>query len=197
MRQLYAETQAKADTRADSPGPSQVRSGGRINDSIAEVLETDDDLQAFHKLRQKALRSATEQQEYLAMISDKELIMHARRDLLTAMASAKLDQHDELKRLLRIQFLNSALAWRENPERARAVEAASAVIMADLPGDAANDLKGSMLGDKFDLFQLLLDTDLEHAKSLLAEVRGTPSEKILQFAWRSSRVGQSEPVPAP
>jgi hypothetical protein len=194
MNQLYAEAQTKAAAKPEPLDLSKTKSSRGIDDSFSEMLDSDPALRKFYELRRKALRTSVEQEEYLAMISDKQLIADARTDLLAATTSNSLDQEDELKRLQRIQFLNSALAWEDNPERKQAVEAASAVVMADIPASVANDVKGSMLGDKFDLFQLLVVSDPDQAKVLLAKARGTSSEKTLQFAWQNYWASKSDHV---
>jgi hypothetical protein len=188
MAQLYEEGRVKAGAKPDQAKATSNRS---IDDTVADVLDTDPVLSKFHELRRKALRTSIEQQEYLAMISNKQLIANARADLLASISRTELDQHEEVLRLQRIQFLNSALAWEDNPERAEAVEAVSAVVMMDVPSTLSNEAKGSVLGDKFDLFQLLMLSDPTQAEALLANARGTSMEKIVQLAWQTAQAGKS------
>jgi hypothetical protein len=46
-----------------------------------------------------------------------------------------------------------------------------------------------MLGDKFDLFRILMISDPALAKSLLAKSRGTSLEKILYLGWQTGASG--------
>lgn len=189
MAQLYAEGQTKANGDAVKPDGSKIESRAstvEIDDVVASVLDSDPQLRKFHELRKKALRTSDEQQNYLAMISDPKLIDDARKDLLAAASQSDLDQEEEVKRLQRIDFLNSALAWEDNPARAKALEAVSEVITADVSPGLPSSVAGSVLGDKFDLFQLLIASDPDQAKALLAKSRGTASEKILLLAWGTS-----------
>jgi hypothetical protein len=189
MNQLFAEGQSKAGIghagKHDAAKDTPAMSSPGLDDVVAEMLDSDPQLRKFYNLRRKAVRTSAEQQDYLAMISDAKLIADARKDLLEAVSATDIDQAEELRRLQRIQFLNSALAWEDNPERAKALEAVTTVILADLPSGASKSVTGSVLGDKFDLFQLLMLSEPEQAKTLLAKVQGTPAERILLLAWRT------------
>jgi hypothetical protein len=184
MKQLMAEGHAKAGDAPDPLEPISSSTAG-LEDAVGELLDTDPNLRKFYNLRKKAVRTSAEQQDYLAMISDAKLIANARKDLLEAISQQDVDQVEELKRLQHIQFLNSALAWNDNPVRAQALEAVSEVVMQDLPTTAPKAVTGSVLGDKFDLFQLLMLSDPGQAQALLDKARGTRSEKILQLAWQT------------
>lgn len=187
--QLYAEGQAKAGGQAVKPDGSKIEpsaSTTEIDDVVAGVLDSDPQLRKFHELRKKALRTAAEQQDYLAMISNPKLIEDARKDLLAAASQSDLDQDEEIKRLQRIEFLNSALAWDDNPARAKALEVVGEVVGADVSPGVPSSVAGSVLGDKFDLFQLLMASDPDQAKALLAKSHGTASEKILLLAAKTS-----------
>lgn len=193
MSQLYAEARDKVD---GVPGGQAVgTSEPTLDAALAELLSTEPELRAFYDLRRKALRTSDEQQAYLALVSDPRLIDGAGADLLSGTARTDFDQQDELRRLQRIEFLNSALAWADNPARERAVQAVSAVLTAEIPRGAPSDVKGSLLGDKFDLFQLLITSDPDRAEALLAKARGTPAEKVLQFAWNATPRAAAKPAP--
>lgn len=194
MDELYAEALALAGADTDSD-PSEAMSRRGVEGVLEEVLDSDPNLRRFYELRRKALRTSAEQQDYLALVSDRQLIEDARADLLEALSTDHLDQHDELARLQRIQFLNSALAWEDNPERARVIQAMADVLVADVPGGIPDDLGGSVLGDKFDLFQLMIVGAPEQAKALLAQAQGKPTERILRLAWQTYWAGQPEDQP--
>jgi hypothetical protein len=194
---LFAEGSAKIAGDTDGPEGSNPSPEPRsqLDDVLEEVLDSDPQLRKFHNLRQKAVRTSAEQQDYFAMISDPELIAAARKDLLDAFSGADVDQGNELRRLQRIQFMNSALAWADNPERAKALEAVTEVVMAALPERASKAAMGSLLGDKFDLFQILMVSDPSQAQPLLATTRGTRSEKVLQLAWSTGSPRKNNNTP--
>jgi hypothetical protein len=195
LSQLFKEGRAKAG-EAVEPEPDTGASTPGIEESVGELLDSDPQLRKFYNLRRKAVRTSAEQQDYLAMISDAKIIDDARKDLLAAASSKEVDQVEELKRLERIKFLNSALAWEDNPERTRALGAVTEVVMQQVPGGAPKDVIGSVMGDKFDLFQLLMLSDPDQAKALLAKAQGTSAEKILQLAWTTgSADAPKKPTP--
>jgi hypothetical protein len=183
LDELYAEGLAKTRPGGGAAGSGTPASETSLDGMLAELLDADPRLRQFYSLRRKALRTSAEQQDYLRMISDESLIADARADLLAAFSSREVDQREELKRLQRIQYLNSALAWADNPERAAAVDAVTDVLLAEIPTGASRSVKGSALGDKFDLFQLLMLSDPDRAAHLLAKTRGTPLENVFQLAW--------------
>jgi hypothetical protein len=187
--QLYADGQAKAGGKAERGDHEQIEPQASmvgVDDAIEGVLASDPQLHKFYKLRRKALRSSAEQQAYLDMISDPKTIDAARAELLAATSQHELDQDQELRRLQRIDFLNSALAWKDNPARPQALSAVSDVVVAELPEQVPDSVAGSVLGDKFDLFQLVMASDPDKARALLAQAHGTASEKVLLLAWGTS-----------
>jgi hypothetical protein len=183
LERLFAEGRAKAG-EAPAASERQASSWG-VEEAVGELLASEPRLRAFYNLRRKALRTAAEQQEYLALISDREMIEDARDGLLAAISRKDVDQVEEIKRLQHIQFFNSALAWADNPERASALSAVSDVVSQDVPAGTPGAVVGSVLGDKFDLFQLLVLTDPEQAKALLAKAQGTSRQTVLQLAWQT------------
>jgi hypothetical protein len=183
LEKLFAEGRAKAG-EPPAAGERQASSWG-VEDAVGELLASEPGLRKFYNLRRKALRTSAEQHEYLAMISDRKMIEDARDGLLAAISSKAVDQVEEIKRLQHIQFLNSALAWADNPERATALSAVSDVVSQDVPAGTPNAVTGSVLGDKFDLFQLLVLTDPDQAKALLARAQGTTRQTVLQLAWQT------------
>lgn len=192
LEELYAEGRARAGQDKLSNIVEAPEPVADLDEAMAEVLDSDPQLRKFHDLRRKALRTSVEQQDYLAMIADAKLITEARDDLLAAALYPEVDQGEELKRLQRIQYLNSAVAWDSNPSRALAVETVRAVLLAKIPAGLSKAAKGSTLGDKFDLFQILMVSDPARAESLLEETRGTALEKIFRLAWQTSSSGRKK-----
>lgn len=197
MAQLFAEgrskisdsSKASADGAAASPSaaqPPQADQGpSPLDRELEATLAADPVLRRFYNLRKKALRSKAEQAEYQGLLADEALIDEARAELSESYAATALDQSDELRRLQRIQFLNAALAWADNPARAAALSSIESLLLADIPATLPKDVRGSLLGDKFDLYQHLMLADPARAKALLAMASGTSSEKILELAHRT------------
>lgn len=187
--QLFAEARAMASSGAgDTEGGHQKANQadeikGSLDKAIEQVLNEDPILRRFYDLRQKALRTAAEQKDYQAMLADANLILEARDELRGAYSNTGIDQGEELRRLQRVHYLNSAVAWKENPERPTALAAISELILEDVPKSLAAEAKGSLLGDKIDLFQHLMLSDPDKAQMLLTRAQGTRSEKLLRLAY--------------
>lgn len=58
-------------------------------------------------LRQMALRSAAEQNEYQTMLADENILQEALDELRGGYSNASIDQGEELRRLQRDRFLNA------------------------------------------------------------------------------------------
>lgn len=185
--QLFAEARAMAssgagDREATPAGPPD-QTKGSLDTALTQVLNEDLTLRRFHDLRQKALRTTAEQKDYQAMLADTNLILEARDELRGAYSNTGIDQGEELRRLQRVQFLNSAVAWKENPARPTALAAISELVLEDIPKSLVKEAKGSLLGDKIDLFQHLMLSDPDKAQLLLALAQGTRSERLLRLAY--------------
>ncbi len=183
MQQLFAEGRAKIGDGQESAAGAEA---SPLDGALEVVLAGDPVLRRFFELRKKALRTKAEQRDYQEMLADEELIREAQDELLSAYSDGDVDQSEELRRLQRIQYLNAALAWKENPARQAALTSVLDVLLADVPVSMGKAVKGSVFGDKFDLYQHLLLSDPDRAKALLAQVRGTRAERVLRLAHESS-----------
>lgn len=197
MAQLFAEGRAKisepSSERGDvattaPPSPSDAPdtpTATALDRELEATLAADPVLRRFYNLRKKALRSKLEQAEYQALLADEALLEEAKAELADGYSADELDQSEELRRLLRLQYLNAALAWTDNPARTKALSAIEALLLAEIPAGVPKTVRGSLMGDKFDLYQHLMLADPERAKALLALASGTGSEKVLELAHRT------------
>lgn len=147
------------------------------------ILEDDPELAEFQTLRGKALRTKDEKRRYQQMLADPARIEAAKEDLLAAVeAGAELVQENEVRRLMQLKYLTSSADWKQNPARDKALNAIMEVVLADLPQDLPSDQRGSVVGDKIDLYQHLLIGDPEQARAIKAEAAGTAVERVLAHA---------------
>ena len=162
---------------------------GTLDEIFEEVLSEDPMLRSFHLLREKVIRTAKEKSDYQSMLADKALLTESYNELSAAYINKNLDQGEELRRLMRIQYLNAALDWRDNPSRSIALDAIRQLLLAQFSSsdDRSAVAYGSLLGDKFDLFQHLMLSDPQEAERLLAQAKGTSSEKILRLAYEMAK----------
>lgn len=149
----------------------------RIPSTLAQltqaVLDDNDELAEFHAIRGKALRSRAEQRRYHELLADLSMIESAKEDLLDAAGSDEpLDQEEEIERLVQLKYLRSALDWKENPHRGEVLTAIVEVLFADAP-EGPKDRRGSVLGDKVDLYQHLLISDPDEARRVRQDAVGS------------------------
>ncbi len=194
MDQLFAEGRAKISDPAAKhdeattapPSPSApAEAPTALDQELEATLASDPVLRRFYNLRKKALRSKLEQAEYQALLADESLIEEAKAELAEGYSAEALDQTEELRRLQRLQYLNAALAWTDNPARAAALTSIETLLLAEIPTGLPKAVRGSLMGDKFDLYQHLMLAEPERAKALLALASGTGSEKVLELAHRT------------
>ena len=126
------------------------------------------------------------------MLADENILQEALDELRGGYSNASIDQGEELRRLQRVQFLNAAMAWKENPARQTMLTSIGGLVLEDVPNTLSKEAKGSLFGDKVDLFQHLMLSDPEKAQVLLAQAQGTSNEKLLRLAYATG-----EPVKQP
>jgi hypothetical protein len=196
---LLSEGYAKMSPSYASRGPeagdlekhrqSPVEAVGTLDQILETVLAEDPSLGAFHVLREKVIRTAKEKADYRNLLADKSFLADAFNELESAGGNKELDQSEEVRRLLRVQYINAALDWKENPSRSVALDAVRKILLSRIPSGSTihSDALGSLLGDRFDLFQHLMISDPDEAQRLLRQAKGTSSERILRLAYESAR----------
>jgi hypothetical protein len=172
--------------RADNPRDtwSAGRDEGSLDGALQRAQENNAALGRFHTLRGKALRTSEEQQRYLDMLSDPAMLAAARGNLLAALHGGETTQEAELERVMQIRYLSSALTWEGNPQREQVLTAMIELVLAELPAGLPPEIRGSLLGDKMELFQYLVMNNPALADELMARVSGTRLEPVLLAARR-------------
>jgi hypothetical protein len=150
---------------------------------VESVLNSDRELAEFYKLREKALRTKAEKQRYKEILADPIRIQAAKEELLEATETDEdMSQEDEIRRLLQLRYLKSALDWADNPRHGDALDSIKDVLFAELPATMPESRRGSVLGDKIDLYQHLLIGHPKQAQMLKQEAMGTKHEAIFALA---------------
>lgn len=144
------------------------------------VLHSDPDLAAFRQLRRKALRTKDEQRRYHEMLQDRTRIAQAKLDLLEPDPTPS--EEEELNRIYQVNYLASALAWEQNPERAYIVDSIREILFSPITSEPTPEQRKSLLGDRMELFQYLTVTDPKEASAIRDEVKGTPLEQVFFHA---------------
>lgn len=157
---------------------------GSLDGSIQRMLERNPELAKFYELRRKALRSSAEQQQYLDMMASPEILAGAKDNLLAALHGTEITQEGEMERVMHVRYLSSALTWEDNPQRDQVIASINEVLLAELPSGLPSDLRGSVLGDKVELYQYLLLTNPDIADEIMARAKNTKLENVLLAARR-------------
>jgi hypothetical protein len=157
---------------------------GSLDGALQRMQELNPRLGKFHTLRSKALRTSEEQQQYLDMLADPAMLAEAKNNLLAALQGAEMPQEEELERVMQIRYMSSALTWEGNPQRDQVIASMTELVLAELPAGLVPEVRGSLLGDKVELYQYLLLNNPALADELMARVQGTKLEPVLLAAKR-------------
>lgn len=183
--------------RADNPRDtwSAGSADGSLDGALQRMQENNPKLGKFHTLRSKALRTSDEQQQFLDMMADPAMLAAARGNLLDALQGAASTQEEELERVMQIRFLSSSASWEGNPQRDQAIASMTELVLAELPAGLPSDIRGSLLGDKVELYQYLVLNNPALADELMARVRGTKLEPVLLAARKMIEPANSDVPP--
>jgi hypothetical protein len=157
---------------------------GSLDGALQRMQEINPRLGRFHTLRSKALRSSEEQQQYLDMLADPTMLAAVRDNLLEALKATEFSQEEELERVMDIRYMSSAVTWEGNPQRDQVVASMTELVLAELPTGLPPEIRGSLLGDKMELYQYLVLNNPTLADELMARVKGSKLEPVLLAARR-------------
>lgn len=142
------------------------------NDSLKSRLDN------FKSLKQKAIMTREERIDWERLLSNPDLINDAENTLLTIKPEA-LTRETQKERFHTLSYLEKALEWSNNPSKQEVIDVVEKVILTPLSGDLA--VRKNFVGDKMELYAMLLVTAPEKASSILANSRGTSLENILNY----------------
>ncbi|WP_342379338.1 hypothetical protein NVS55_07805 [Myxococcus stipitatus] len=154
----------------------------------AEIFKTEPELARFDSFREHVLLDSNSREDYEALLADTRLHEQLRRALSTS-TEAEETLASSFKRLMRIDYLREALAWRQNPARAQLVSTVERIILEDsFTAELSPDARRSMAATRMELFEILADQEPARASALVEAAKGTPLEKLVRhFAARHQR----------
>jgi hypothetical protein len=158
-----------------------------------KLFKTEPKLAQFDYFREHVLLDSNGRKDYQTLLADRTMYEQTRNVLLHP-GDAKDSMESNVKRLMHIDYLREALAWKENPERPHLLSALEGIILEDSFDPAMDaDVKRSLAATKFELFELLYKQEPERAKALVGAARGTRLEKLLEYiATRTQRIVAKE-----
>ncbi|GEL75133.1 hypothetical protein MVI01_69170 [Myxococcus virescens] len=168
---------------ASGPVPAALARPGSPLDAVRQrVMAANPDLAQFRHLQRKVLRKGDEQASLQSLFKDREVIDAAKADLL-ATGERTFSADAQFRRLYQVEFLGSALEWKDNPERPALLNDLEELLRADnLNPDMELELRRSLSGDKVELFMILLHNDRARAESMLQDLHGSRLGALLEHA---------------
>ncbi|AGC42899.1 hypothetical protein MYSTI_01564 [Myxococcus stipitatus DSM 14675] len=154
----------------------------------AEIFKTEPELARFDSFREHVLLDSNGREDYEALLADTRLHEQLRRALSTS-TEAEETLESSFKRLMRIDYLREALAWRRNPARAQLVSTVERIILEDsFTAELSPGARRSMAATRMELFEIFADQEPARAGALVEAAKGTPLEKLVRhFAARNQR----------
>lgn len=152
-----------------------------LNGKVIQVSHPD--LEKTVSLKTKVLRTQAEKDELYDKLGSRPLIQEAKSILQAQyqLPAASISDRNQSLRMNAVEFLSSALNWKENPARQEVIETFRDLLKEEFP-QRIGLYRSSIIGDRVELFGALALAEPKEAKALLREVEGTPSEKVYLFA---------------
>lgn len=144
-------------------------------------------LRAGDRLRDKALMTQKEKEEFHDLLSDPDAIKHM-TEILISDRPDELTSEDQRRRMDAVALLSDALRWKDNPIRKEVLAACKSVIMSDSYHQIKDEYaRKSVASDRFELY-LALDSSMpEEAARLLKESEGSPSAGLIAYSAKIAR----------
>lgn len=157
-----------------------------LADVIRRIVDADPQLKKFMYWHHRPLLDEPGRAQYHTFLADRGVMADVAHDLLYP-DEAVADQASNIKRLMKIDYLRAALAWKENPEREAILDLICEMILTDnYPPDMAMDMRLSLSGNKLELYALLDEYAPERAAALAQTARGTRLEALIAHISNSN-----------
>lgn len=151
------------------------------------LFKTDPELAQFDAFREQVLQDAESKAEYHKLLSDKELMQRMHDDLLHPKYERDT-METNVKRLMQIDYLREALAWKDNPSRSELVSLVSSIVKDDsFTSSMQADVKRSLAATKMELFQILSGHDPALIADMVRAAQGTRLEAMMRYFEETNR----------
>jgi len=179
-----ASAQPAPVTGPASPAPAQMPSDRpplTPEENIEAVLQKDKQLALFMQYKKSVLLDAVRRDEYRKLLSDTRMLNEVAAALMQP-GSGPVAPEEHYHRLMQIDYLDAAMTWKDNPQRAAVLEASGGVISKDnFVADLQSDRKQMLAGNKMELYRKVYDQDPDRAEALVAQAQGTRMEPLLRW----------------
>ncbi|WP_224240222.1 hypothetical protein [Hyalangium gracile] len=154
----------------------------------ARIFKAAPELARFDYFREHVLLDSHARKDYEALLADTRMYEQLRRTLASP-TETEPSLESSIERLMRIDFLREALAWRQNPAREQLLATVEGLLLEDSfqPGLSLHTRR-SMAATRMELYELFADQEPERARALVETAKGTSLEKLIQhIAARNQR----------
>lgn len=161
---------------------------GLVQETLSEALtpaKLFDRLKEFKHLNSKVLFTAEEKSELQSRMSDDALIRKAFMALIESNNDLEGLAHNQMLRMMSLDFLEAGMRWKENPARVQVEESLRHALLYDNLSNISDlEIRKSFAGDKVEAYSILK----EHSPDSLAMLNDIPENgrirKLIQYAER-------------
>lgn len=149
-----------------------------VNEATKALSKNTNELSRFETLRKKVLLNREEVSEKEKVLSNIKTVQWAESYL-----SAVPENNPETKKhFSAIDFLEEAITWKENPIRNEAIGSIENAIKTNQLPQTKKELRNLVVGDKIDLFTVLVQEEPSKARALLTGTDDPWIRDILNYA---------------
>ena len=149
-------------------------------ESDGDAVSIESQLNRFIRLSEKAILDPAEKIDLDRSLSDPRM-MRSVENLLLAQNPGQFTRDGQRNRFNALLYIEKALTWKENPQRLEVIAGIEKIILAPLR-EASLAGRKVVVGDKMELYSMLVSQAPETARSILENARGSHLEKILTYA---------------
>ena len=172
------ETAASSLIEAIPPQPPSIPEKELVKEPTKALSKNTNELSRFETLRKKVLLNREEVSEKEKVLSNIKTVQWAESYL-----SAVPENNPETKKhFSAIDFLEEAIAWKENPIRNEAIGSIENAIKTNQLPQTKKELRNLVVGDKIDLFTALVQEEPSKARALLTGTDDPWIRDILNYA---------------
>jgi len=160
--------------------PPSTTQAAEFPDAIKEKPEPyRERLKRFEVFRSKVLLKEGEATEKQRLLAHMKTVQWIEAQLSTSPGSGKDALGD---RMTMIDFLEEALAWKDNQIRRDIVDSVERTLKANNLQSGSKETRRMLAGDKIELFAVLSEQAPERAKTVLETTHDTQLSSIFQYA---------------
>lgn len=181
-RTIEAQVRKPAPSPSLPKPPSSFELPVAMPDQIIEQIQKEDEkLGLFMDYYRMVLPNEKTRDEYHKLLSDPAMMTAMAEDLMDP-GSGHPEQKEYYRRLMQVDYFQAALAWKDNPQRQKALELTRDIIAKDnFQGGQDSSRRQVLGGSKMELYRLLYEQDAQKAKELVAQAKGTRMEPLVNW----------------